>query len=211
MSEPARQLQGGKSGAVATTPPASGAATPASAVIDTFTTGVRNVVQGASSSTGILIMIAVVSLIVLAYFQLSQFSKMAGSFSTVSKLFGSGAAATSNSASSSASSSNGSGASSSKHATLYFFYVTWCPHCKTAGPEWDALVTALEGRPINGYTVSFQKVDCTSETDAHVEDLIRTYNIEGYPTVILVKDGEVVNFDAKPTKATMTTFLNTAL
>ena len=37
------------------------------------------------------------------------------------------------------------------------------------------------------------------------------YKIEGFPTIKLLKDGQVIEFDAKPTKENLTQFLNTAL
>ena len=37
------------------------------------------------------------------------------------------------------------------------------------------------------------------------------YNVEGFPTIKLLKDGQVIEYDAKPTKETLTQFLNTVL
>jgi hypothetical protein len=37
------------------------------------------------------------------------------------------------------------------------------------------------------------------------------YNIEGYPTIKLIKDNQVIEYDAKPTKLTMEQFLITVL
>ena len=41
--------------------------------------------------------------------------------------------------------------------------------------------------------------------------MINSYKIEGYPTIKLLKDGQVIEYDAKPTKETLTQFLNTVL
>lgn len=41
--------------------------------------------------------------------------------------------------------------------------------------------------------------------------MIDKFKIEGYPTIKLVKDGQIIDYDAKPTKETMTEFLNTVL
>jgi len=99
---------------------------------------------------------------------------------------------------------------SNKTATLMLFYVDWCPHCKTAKPEWEALKSKYEGKSINGYTVNFVEYNCTEET-AEVSQLMDKYHIEGYPTIKLLKDNQVIEYDAKPTKSTMEQFLNTVL
>lgn len=97
-----------------------------------------------------------------------------------------------------------------KQATLMLFYVDWCPHCKTAKPEWDSLKTEYEGKEINGYTMNFVEYNCTTETP-ETEELMDKYKIEGYPTIKLLKDNQVIEYDAKPTKATMSQFLTTVL
>jgi thiol-disulfide isomerase/thioredoxin len=98
----------------------------------------------------------------------------------------------------------------SKVANLMLFYVDWCPHCKTAKPEWNALKEEYDGKTINGYVVVFEEYNCTDE-NSEIEDLINKYKIEGYPTIKLIKDNQVIEYDAKPTKATMEQFLTTVL
>ena len=97
-----------------------------------------------------------------------------------------------------------------KTATLMLFYVDWCPYCKTAKPEWESLKSEYDGRNINGYTITFVEHNCTNESE-EVSNLLNKYNIEGYPTIKLLKDNEVIEYDAKPTKSTMENFLNTVL
>jgi len=100
--------------------------------------------------------------------------------------------------------------SSDKSAELMLFHVDWCPHCKTAKPEWDQVKDEYQNKSINGYKVMFNEINCTDETPEKVK-MIETYKIEGYPTIKLVKDNQVIDFDAKPTKETLTKFLNTVL
>jgi len=100
--------------------------------------------------------------------------------------------------------------STNKQAELMMFYVDWCPHCKTAKPEWENLKAEYEGTSINGYTILFTEHNCTNET-AEIEQLINKYKIEGYPTIKLLKDNQIIEYDAKPTKATLEQFLNTVL
>lgn len=95
-------------------------------------------------------------------------------------------------------------------AELLFFYADWCPHCKAAKPIMNDLKAEYENKTINGYKIIFTDVDC-SEENAEVEKLMNQYSVEGYPTIKLIKDGQVIEYDAKPSKETLTKFLNTVL
>jgi len=97
-----------------------------------------------------------------------------------------------------------------KTAELLFFYADWCPHCKAAKPIWNDLKSEYENKTINGYQIVFTEVDCSEET-SEVEKLMNQYSVEGYPTIKLIKDGQVIEYDAKPSKETLTKFLNTVL
>ncbi len=104
----------------------------------------------------------------------------------------------------------GTNQTASKEAELMLFFVDWCPHCKTAKPAWNDVKSEYENKTINGYKVIFTEINCTQET-AEVEQAMNKYNIEGFPTIKLLKDGQVIEYDAKPTKDTLTQFLNTVL
>jgi len=95
-------------------------------------------------------------------------------------------------------------------AELMFFYTDWCPHCKTAKPDWAEVKEEYENKTINGYRIIFTEVNCTTESD-EVEKLMNKYKIEGYPTIKLLKDGQIIEYDAKPSKDTIIQFLNTVL
>jgi len=102
------------------------------------------------------------------------------------------------------------GENSDKNAELLFFFADWCPHCKAAKPIWNDLKSEYQDKTINGYRVEFTEIDCSNET-AEVDQMMNKYSVEGYPTIKLLKDGQVIEYDAKPTKATLTQFLNTVL
>jgi thiol-disulfide isomerase/thioredoxin len=95
-------------------------------------------------------------------------------------------------------------------ATVYFFHVDWCPHCKTATPEWNKFKAGNDGKKVNGYVVNCVEVNCTNE-DSEITKTINEYKIQGYPTVKMVKDGQKIEFDSKITQGTLEQFVNTML
>ena len=97
-----------------------------------------------------------------------------------------------------------------KTAELMLFSANWCPHCKTAKPVWTELSSDYEDKMINGYRIIFTNVDC-SEESGEVEKLMDKYKVEGFPTIKLIKDGQVYDFDAKPTRTALEQFLNSYL
>ena len=98
----------------------------------------------------------------------------------------------------------------SNEAEIMLFYVDWCPHCKTAKPEWEKVKAEYDGKVVNGYKLIFTEINCTNESP-EVEKMISTYKIEGYPTIKMLKDGQVIEYDAKPTQATLIQFIQTVL
>jgi len=97
-----------------------------------------------------------------------------------------------------------------KDAVVYFFYVDWCPHCKTAKPDWNSFKTQYDNKEINGYLVKCIEVNCTDE-DSNIKYLMNQYKIESFPTVKLVLDDKTIDFDSKITTSSLTTFVNTML
>jgi thiol-disulfide isomerase/thioredoxin len=91
--------------------------------------------------------------------------------------------------------------------TIYFFSADWCPHCKTALPEWQNFSQNYNGKEVNGYVIKCVNINCTDNTDADVQEYIQKYNIEGYPTIKMVKDNKVIDFDAKVTNSALNSFV----
>ena len=89
---------------------------------------------------------------------------------------------------------------------LYFFYTNWCPHCKTAKPIWQEFKDEMSGKKIKGRDIVFLDVDC--EADPATAE---SFNVKGYPTIKLVKDDQIIEYDAKPNKDTLMEFLNSSI
>tara|TARA_B110000967_G_scaffold180371_1_gene196635 strand:+ start:3136 stop:3618 length:483 start_codon:yes stop_codon:yes gene_type:complete len=100
---------------------------------------------------------------------------------------------------------------STETATIMMFHVDWCPHCKTAKPGWDQFKAQLDGKVINGFTLKCIDHNCTDDKDSKIQSLLNKYNIESYPTIKLLKRDEVLDFDSKITKSSLTSFVNTML
>ena len=117
-----------------------------------------------------------------------------------------------------------------KIASIYFFYVDWCPHCKTAKPEWNTFKLKYNNIEHNGYIIKCYDINCTDDngliditeipadasglvqtTPTQIADLIRKYSIDAYPTIKMVKDNVTIDYDAKITSEHLDQFINTTL
>ena len=89
---------------------------------------------------------------------------------------------------------------------LYFFYTSWCPHCKSAKPTWEKLKQDVGNSQVNGTTIKFIEIDC--DQDSATAD---KFKVEGYPTIKLVHKNQIIEYDAKPDLDTLKTFLEKSL
>ena len=99
---------------------------------------------------------------------------------------------------------------STSTAEIILFYDDWCPYCKTAKPVWDELKSEYQNKIVHGKTIILTEINCTNES-ADVEEMINKYNIQGYPTIKMLKDGQVIDFDAKPTKSNLEQFITSVV
>ena len=92
-----------------------------------------------------------------------------------------------------------------KIATLYYFYTTWCPLCKQANPEWQALQEDTNG-VVKDVNIVFKEIDCDQNSDVADQ-----FKITGYPTIKLIYNNTTYEYDARPNKDTLLKFLNSVL
>ncbi|CAG8482212.1 10330_t:CDS:2 [Paraglomus occultum] len=71
------------------------------------------------------------------------------------------------------------------------FFAPWCGHCKALAPEYEVAATTLKKDEIK-----LAKVDCTAETK-----LCQSFDVGGYPTIKIFKEGKVAADYAGPRKA----------
>ena len=89
---------------------------------------------------------------------------------------------------------------------IMYFYTTWCPYCKKARPEWDKFKSQWEDIGFGGYDIRFSEVDCDIN-----EAAADKYNVDGYPTIKMVKNKKVIDYDAKPELTSLNKFLKSSL
>ena len=106
-------------------------------------------------------------------------------------------------------SSSDSTSGSTSEVDIMMFTADWCPHCKKAKPIWEEFHNTYDGKVINGYKINIKTINCTNDNDPNVQNLLDKYNVEGFPTIKLLKNGEVYDYDAKPDKENLKQFLNT--
>lgn len=91
-------------------------------------------------------------------------------------------------------------------ATMYLFYTDWCPHCKTDRPEWDKFKNSISSSGVNGVKIRFIEVNCEKDPGT-----AEKYEVEAYPTIKLVYDGKVIEYDAKTEVDTLKEFVKSSL
>jgi len=84
---------------------------------------------------------------------------------------------------------------------LLLFYAAWCPHSQTTLKLWNKY------KEINtNKNISFNEVDCDKNPQ-----MADSYDIDSYPTIILLMGGKKYIFDAQMDNDTLTQFINTIM
>jgi thiol-disulfide isomerase/thioredoxin len=98
---------------------------------------------------------------------------------------------------------------------IYFFFADWCPHCKTAKPEWEKFSKNVNGTIVNNKTIQTMEVDCTDMDSSNTSNpdvvntiqMVKQYEVKGFPTVLAVKDNKKVDYDAKVSLTTLNKYI----
>jgi thiol-disulfide isomerase/thioredoxin len=89
-------------------------------------------------------------------------------------------------------------------AKIKFFSADWCPHCKKATPEWEKFKQEYNGKTEGYYKISCETIDCTEGDNPQIQE----FSVNGYPTIIMLKDNKPVNYDAKITEPNLKQFVD---
>jgi thiol-disulfide isomerase/thioredoxin len=100
----------------------------------------------------------------------------------------------------------------SNDAQIFFIYAAWCPHSKKVMGHWDELKKKYNGKLVTKYMVEFVEYDGDND-EAKIDEFSKLYKkkIEGYPTIILVKENEVIEFEAEPSLENLNAFIEATL
>ena len=87
---------------------------------------------------------------------------------------------------------------------LVFFYADWCGHCQRFKPEWNKFKNQMNNKKINGKVLVI--MECSSDE----EDLMKEYDINGYPTLKLLDANgrEIKEFSDQRNSANLKNFVN---
>ena len=102
----------------------------------------------------------------------------------------------------------------SNTADLFMFSVDWCPYSKAAKPVWKKLTDKYNGQEVNGTLLQVTEIDGDKQAQ-ELENFESKYlngkKIDGYPSIYMVKDDKVVEYEAKPKLDTLKEFINSVL
>lgn len=96
---------------------------------------------------------------------------------------------------------------------IYMFHVDWCPHCKTAMPQWKEFENEYKRKSVNGYRIELSEVNCTDDASPRVSQYTDRFKVDSFPTIKAVMkskdDGKevVIDFDAKVTRSNLENFI----
>tara|TARA_E500000178_G_scaffold354289_1_gene422750 strand:+ start:675 stop:1148 length:474 start_codon:yes stop_codon:yes gene_type:complete len=89
-------------------------------------------------------------------------------------------------------------------AKIKFFSADWCPHCKRAKPEWEKFVSDYDGKEVGYYKISCESIDCTEGDNPQIQE----FSVDGYPTIIMLRDNKKIDYDAKITQPNLVQFVD---
>jgi thiol-disulfide isomerase/thioredoxin len=99
-----------------------------------------------------------------------------------------------------------------KDIVITLYYVDWCPHCKTAKPEWNKFFDEYNGKNVNGYNIVCIDLNCTDDSNEKIQQMLTKQNIDSFPTVRAVIPGDngkemTIRFESKTTKINLEKFI----
>ena len=89
----------------------------------------------------------------------------------------------------------------SKGKKLVWFYADWCGHCKSMKEEWDNASNEVDGKMV--------KINLGNSEDSKTEEISKKYEIQSFPTILLLENGEKKNdYEGERKTADFVKFVN---
>ena len=89
---------------------------------------------------------------------------------------------------------------------IMLFKTEWCPHCKRSMGEWNKFEAHIKDlNETIDYNIRTSIIDCDKQ-----EDIANKYNIEAYPSIILLYKNEIYEYDAAADKDNLISFLESS-
>ena len=103
-------------------------------------------------------------------------------------------------------------ANAGPYAEIYLFHTDWCPYSQEAMPIWKAMKKRMNNKKINKHILLFKEIDGDKDS-AKITDFEDEYKkkIDGFPTIMLVKDDQVVDYEAEVNTDNLNEFINSVL
>ena len=84
---------------------------------------------------------------------------------------------------------------------LVLFYADWCGHCKKLKPTWDEVTKSAKEKDLTMVKINVGEDSTDSEEIKKKKVAIASeYKVDGYPTIILFKDGAQIPYEGPRTK-----------
>jgi len=102
-------------------------------------------------------------------------------------------------------------------AHIILFTATWCPYCKTMEDKgiFKEFKEQHQDKIVHNYRLNIQTIDCTDDQDPNIKSKLDQYNVDGFPSIKLLKEGDppskAIDFDAKPTLDSLNQFVQEVL
>ena len=78
---------------------------------------------------------------------------------------------------------------------LVLIYAEWCGHCKKLTPTWDKVSEKVN----KDDDIKMIKINCGEGTPEQ-KKLMSTYDVDGYPTILIVDNGKATPYEGDRTE-----------
>jgi thiol-disulfide isomerase/thioredoxin len=94
-------------------------------------------------------------------------------------------------------------------------YAEWCGHCQTLAPEWEKMKVELKPHTsVEIHDINNESTDATqriqSLNDMYLKSSTKKVVANGFPTIFMIKNGEVIDYTGNRTKDAMVSWVTAA-